>query len=49
MIADAKPKGCNEESPGSEGQWCRLITGEGDFKESATEIYRRSITVRVER
>jgi len=30
----------DEESPSIAGQECRLITGEGDFKESATEIYR---------
>jgi len=29
-----------EESPGSIGQGCRVTPGEGDFKESATEIYR---------
>ena len=28
----------NEESPSFTGQGCRLITGEGDFKDSATEI-----------
>ena len=30
----------NEESPSSKGRWCRITSGEGDFKESATEIYR---------
>jgi len=30
----------HEESPGSAGQGCRVTPGEGDFKESATEIYR---------
>jgi hypothetical protein len=30
----------DEESPSITGQRCRLITGEGDFKESATEINR---------
>ena len=28
----------NEESPSSAGQGCRLTAGEGDFKDSATEI-----------
>ena len=27
----------NEESPGSIGQGCRAVPGEGNFKESATE------------
>ena len=40
MIAGTARKGVNEESPGSKGQWCRVTPGEGDFKESATEIYR---------
>ena len=40
MIADAAWKGVDEESPGSIGQWCRVTPGKGDFKESATEIYR---------
>ena len=31
-------KNPNEESPSSTGQGCRLTAGEGDFKESATEI-----------
>lgn len=32
----------NEESPSSIGQGCRLTAGEGDFKDSATEIdYRQ--------
>ena len=30
----------DEESPSITGQECRLTTGGGDFKESATEIYR---------
>jgi len=30
-----------EESPGSVEQGCRVTPGEGDFKESATEINRR--------
>ncbi len=29
-----------EESPGSIGQGCQITSGEGDFRESATEIYR---------
>ena len=40
-------KVAGEESPGSIGQGRRLMTGEGDFKESATEIYRPR--VRLER
>lgn len=31
-----------EESPSIAGQGCRLTTGGGDFKESATEIDRLS-------
>ena len=40
-----------EESPGSIGQRCWVTPSEGDFKESATEIYRGSFirNVRVER
>ena len=49
MIADAARKGVDEESPGSIGQWCRVTPGKGDFKESATEIYRILRNVRVER
>lgn len=30
----------SEESPGSAGQGCRVIPGEGDFQESATENNR---------
>ena len=33
-------KAVREESPGSIGQRCRVTPGEGDFKESATEINR---------
>lgn len=35
----AAPLG-GEESPSSIGQGCRVTPGEGDFKDSATEIYR---------
>lgn len=49
MIAGTARKGVNEESPGSEGQWCRVTPGEGDFKESATERYRLTCQVRMER
>ena len=36
----------NEESPSSTGQGCRLTAGEGDFKDSATEIdYRYAVQV----
>ena len=38
-----------EESPGFTEQGCRLTTGGGNSKESATENYRRMITVRVKR
>jgi hypothetical protein len=31
---------CGEESPSSIGQGCWVTPSEGDFKESATEIYR---------
>ena len=30
----------DEESPGTVGQECWVTPSEGDFKESATEIYR---------
>lgn len=32
----------DEESPSSAGQGCLITSGEGDFRESATEIYRRA-------
>ena len=38
-----------EESPGSIGRGCWVTPSEGDFKESATEIYRIVNYVRVER
>ena len=37
-----------EESPSTTEQECRLTACEGDFKESATEIYRKGNFVRVE-
>jgi len=37
-----------EESPSTTEQECRLTACEGDFKESATEIYRNACVVRVE-
>lgn len=36
----------NEESPSSTGQGCRLTAGEGDFKDSATEINYRLMRYR---
>lgn len=33
----------HEESPGSIGQGCQITSGEGDFRESATETYRRRV------
>lgn len=36
-------KAYNEESPSFIGQECQLTAGEGDFKESATEINRQEI------
>lgn len=38
----------HEESPSTTEQECRLTACEGDFKESATEIYRSGDAVRVE-
>lgn len=44
-----------EESPSSVGQGCLITSGEGDFKDSATEINRNDffaqaeVVVRVER
>ena len=38
----------HEESPSTTEQECRLTACEGDFKESATEIYRSDNAVRVE-
>ena len=39
----------HEESPSTTEQECRLTACEGDFKESATEIYRNAFrVVRVE-
>jgi len=40
MIACIYRKVVPEESPGSIGRRCRVTPGEGDFKESATEINR---------
>lgn len=38
MIAGTwRRKAVREESPGSIGQGCRAVPGEGNFKESATE------------
>ncbi len=31
----------HEESPGSTGQGCRITSGVGNYRESATETYRR--------
>lgn len=42
MVADVCLKAAYEESPGSKGQGCRITPGEGDFKDSATEIYRHA-------
>ena len=39
----------NEESPSTAGQGCQLTAGGGDSKASATERYRQSDLVRVER
>lgn len=47
LRADSR-KGPSEESPSSTGQGCRITSGEGDFRESAAEIYRR-YAVRVKR
>ena len=46
---DGSPVGLgHEESPSTTEQECRLTACEGDFKESATEIYRSGNAVRVE-
>lgn len=39
----------HEESPSSTGQGCQVTPGGGDSKDSATEIYRLLMQVRVER
>ena len=31
-----------EESPGSAGQGCRITSGVGNYRESATETFRRN-------
>jgi len=52
MIADEMPKGFVRGKSGLRRAGCRVIPGEGDFKESATEIDRRtgvSGSVRMER
>ena len=33
-----------EESPGSTGQGCRITSGVGNYRESATETFRRNST-----
>ena len=38
----------HEESPSTTEQECRITSCGGDFKESATEIYRNACVVRVE-
>ena len=34
--------GIYEESPGSAGQGCRITSGVGNYRESATETHRRN-------
>ena len=40
-VAGTRRKPVHEESPGSTGQEYRVTPAEGDFRKSATEIYRR--------
>ncbi|KNY25469.1 hypothetical protein Bccel_0729 [Pseudobacteroides cellulosolvens ATCC 35603 = DSM 2933] len=49
MIACKVPKGLIRGKSGLHRAGCRVTPGEGDFKESATEIYRLIYEVRVER
>ena len=43
MVAGSNPRGKSEHHRTG----CRLTAGEGNFKESTTEIYRHSIVVRL--
>jgi hypothetical protein len=51
-IIQSQPDGRGEQAPRGKSEHRRaerrLITGEGDFKESATEIYRTFLRARVE-
>ena len=39
---DSRVDFIHEESPGSAGQGCRITSGVGNYRESATETFRRN-------
>ena len=49
MIAAVRPKGGRRGKSGLHRAGCRITSGGGDSKASATEIYRQDLPVRVER
>ena len=49
MIAAARPKGGRRGKSGLHRAGCRITSGGGDSKASATEINRQHMLVRVER
>ena len=46
MVAAAIPKGRRRGKSGLHRAGCRITSGGGDSKASATEIYRRKVTAR---
>ena len=49
MAAAVSPKGGGRGKSGLHRAGCQITSGEGDFRDSATEINRRLLAVRVER
>ena len=49
MIAAGKTKGARRGKSGLHRAGCRITSGGGDSRDSATEIYRRTCAVRMER
>lgn len=48
MIAAVKPKGYGRGKSGLHRAECQITSGGGDSRDSATEIYRQLLLVRVE-
>ena len=44
MVAAAQPKGGGRGKSGLHRAGCQITSGGGDSRDSATEIYRRSLT-----